>query len=405
MKIVFKAFRYTLESTRMQDEALQAWAPALRFVWNWMLAQRRDAYKASEGRVKLGYHEQAAQLPAMKALFPWLAALPSQALQQTLMDLDKAFRNFFEGRAAYPAFKSKASGNPGIRWPQGVEVNGRAVFLPKLGWIKARFSRPLTGRIRSATVQSDGLRWQVSILCEVEQVLSPASTGPAIGIDMGVQASLAVSDLRLIELPVADRAERTRSQMLARRVSRCVPGSKRHSKAKRRLLVFRRKVSNRVQDRRHKITTHLAKNHGLIVIEDLALKTMTRSARGTVEHPGKNVAAKSGLNRAMLAQGHAETARQLAYKASWLGGEVRKVNPAFTSQTCPACGHVAVENRPSRAVFRCVKCCHGGHADVIAAQNILSAGLAATARGGASGSVESGTVPCKRSRLHTRRAA
>ena len=121
-----------------------------------------------------------------------------------------------------------------------------------------------------------------------------------------------------------------------------------------------------------------------------------------VEAPGRNVAAKSGLNRSMLEQGHAETVRQLSYKAAWLGGEVCRINPAYTSQTCPCCGHVSVGNRPSRAVFRCVKCAHSGHADVIAAQNILSAGLAASARGGASGSVEAGTTS-KRSRLPRRR--
>jgi putative transposase len=404
MATTHKAFRYALEPTRAQDQTLRAWGPSLRFLWNWMLAQRRDAYRGSEGRVKIGFAEQSAQLPAMKAMFPWLAGLPAQALQQTLRDLDRAYTNFFAGRAAYPSFKAKAHGDPGIRWPQGVELNGRSVLLPKLGWVKARLSRPVEGTVKSATVRWDGLRWQVSLLCEIERPTPAAPAGPPIGIDVGVEESVALSSGSRIRLPVATPPETARAALLARRVSRCMPGSRRHAKAKRQLLVFRRKISNRVHDARHKLTTNLAKNHGLIVVEDLALACMTRSAKGTVEAPGKHVAAKSGLNRSLLEQGHAETVRQLAYKAGWLGGEIRRINPAYTSQTCPSCGHVSPENRPTRASFACTRCAHTGHADVIAAQNILSAGLAATARRGASGSVETGTTP-RSPRLPRRRAA
>lgn len=404
MGTIHKAFRFALEPNTAQAAALRAWAPAQRFLWNWMLAQRRDSYKASEGRVKLGYTDQCAQLPAMKSLFPWLGEVPSQVSQQTLKDLDTAFQRFFEKKAGYPAFKSKKNGEPGLRWPQGVEINGRAIWLPKLGWVKVRFSRKVVGTIKSATVRHDGLRWHVSILCEVEHTAPALPAGTPVGMDVGVEESVALSDGRLIRLPVATEAETKQAGQLARRVSRCVPGSKRHTKAKRRLLAYRRHLGNRVSDARQKLTTTLAKNHSLILVENLALRSMTRSAKGTVDAPGRNVAAKSGLNRSLLEQGHAETVRQLAYKAAWLGGEVRRVNPAYTSQTCPCCGHISVENRPSRAVFRCVKCAHTGHADVIAARNILSAGLAASARGGASGSVEAGTTP-NRSRLPRRRAA
>ena len=404
MATILKAFRFALEPTQAQDATLRAWVPSLRFLWNWMLAQRSDAYQASEGRVRINYHDQAAQLPAMKAMFPWLGEVPSQPLQQTLMDLEKAFHRFFEKKAAYPAFKAKHRSSPGLRWPQGVQINGRALWLPKLGWVKVRFSRKVLGTIKSATVRHDGLRWHVAILCEGEQKNLAVHRGSPIGLDVGVEESIALSDGRLIRLPVATVAERKQAAKLARRVSCCVPGSKGHAKAKRKLLVYLRKIVRRISDARHKLTTTLAKNHSLIGAEDLALRNMTRSAKGTIDAPGQNVAAKRGLNRSLLEQGHAETLRQLEYKACWLGGEVRRVNPAYTSQTCPSCGHISPENRPSRAVFRCVKCAHSGHADVIAAQNIMSAGLAATVRGGASGSGEAGTTP-QRARLLRRRAA
>jgi putative transposase len=138
MATILKAFRFALEPNRAQDAALRAWVPSLRFLWNWMLAQRSAAYQASEGRVRINYHDQAAQLPAMKAMFPWLGEVPSQPLQQTLMDLEKAFQRFFAKKAAYPAFKAKHRSSPGLRWPQGVQINGRAIWLPKLGWVKVR---------------------------------------------------------------------------------------------------------------------------------------------------------------------------------------------------------------------------------------------------------------------------
>jgi len=378
----FKAHRFRLQPSRQQEAFLCSWSGGLRFLWNWMLAQRRDAFSASEGRVRVRYAEQAAQLPAMKGMFPWMGLVPSQVLQQTLMDLDRAFVAFFEGRSKHPRFKRKSDSAPGLRWPQGIEVNGRCVWLPKLGWVKARLSQPVKGKIRSATVRFDGLNWNVSILAAEEAPLPKKHPGTPIGADVGVSESLALSDGRMLRLPVATAMEERRQAILARRVSRCLAGSGRHARAKRRLLKARRKTTLRVNDARHKQTTELAKNHSQIVVEDLALASLSRSARGTLEAPGRNVAAKSRLNRLLLGQGHAETVRQLGYKLGWRGGELVKVPAAFTSQTCPRCGKVCAENRPSRDRFQCVACGHSGHADTVAAVNILAAGLAVSARGG-----------------------
>jgi putative transposase len=377
-----KAYRFRLEPTSERARSLHSWSGALRFLWNWMLAQRRDAFRGSEGRVRINYYDQASQLPAMKAMLPWMAAVPSQALQQTLRDLDRAFVNFFEGRASSPSLKKRVGPSPGIRWPQGVEVNGRCFWLPKLGWVKARLSQKIEGVIKNATVRFDGVHWHVAI--QVEQEYSRPAMKPAavLGIDAGVAVSLATSDGRLIALPVATEPEERRLGILARRLSRTEVGSRRNARAGRRLLVFRRGISNRVNDSRHKVTTEMAKNHGLVVVEDLVVKSLTRSARGSLEAPGRNVAAKASLNRSLLEQGHAETVRQLGYKLDWLGAELIKVPAAFTSQTCPQCGKVCSANRPARDRFQCVACGHSGHADIVAAKNILAAGLAVTARRG-----------------------
>jgi putative transposase len=379
MKVI-TAYRFALEPNRAQESALSSWQGPLRFLWNWMLQQRRDTYIGSEGRVRVSYEDQANQLPAMKKQFPFLAEVPANALQHCLKDLDRAFVNFFEKRGAYPRWKSKAKGStPCIKNPDAKQfrIVGKRIFLPKLKWVKFRASRPVVGALKNATVTHDGLRWFVSVQTERE-VNDPAPrTDAPLGLDAGVAHSLADSAGRLYALPVATEDEAKRLAKLARAVSRKQKGSKRRAKAMRRALVARRHILNRVNDARHKFTTNLAKNHGVIVVEDLALKAMTASAKGTPEAPGTGVKAKSGLNRTLLAQGHFETFRQLEYKLGWTGGSLIRVNPAFTSQRCSCCGHVATENRKSRDDFRCVKCGYAEHADINAAKNILRAGTPA----------------------------
>ena len=125
----------------------------------------------------------------------------------------------------------------------------------------------------------------------------------------------------------------------------------------------------------------LARDHGLIVVEDLKVASMTRSAKGTVATPGRNVRQKAALNRAILDKGWSELVTRLEHAARYHGAQIVRVNAAYTSQTCSACGHVARESRESQAVFRCVACGYRDNADVNAARNVLAAGLAVTGRG------------------------
>jgi putative transposase len=148
-------------------------------------------------------------------------------------------------------------------------------------------------------------------------------------------------------------------------------------------------------DFHHKLSTDLAKNHGVVAVEKLDIRRLTRSARGTAQRPGVHVAAKAGLNRAILAQGWGQLLRQLAYKFNRCGGRLVEIPPAYTSQRCAACGAVAQESRQTQERFVCVSCGHEAHADVNAALNVLAAGLAVTARGDLGGGpvVEARTNP------------
>lgn len=375
--LIRSAYRFAAQPKPHQEAKLREWAPALRFVWNWALKQRRDIYSASEGRVTMNYFGQCAQLPALKAQFKFLKSAPNHCLQQVLKDLERAYANFFEGRADYPRKKKARQGDScGMRFPDPLQfrVERAAIFLPKLGRLKIRQSKEVFGKPKNATLSYDGLRWQVSIQVEREVADPEKRSDSPIGLDSGVANSYADSLGNFHKLPVASEKEAKWIKKLQREVSRKKAGSKRHAKAKKRALKARRRILNRVNDARHKFTTKLVKSHGFVAVEDLSLQKMTKSAAGTIESPGKNVAAKADLNRRMLEQGHAETFRQLEYKMAWSGGSFVKVNPANTSRECPKCGHIHAENRLNQAEFKCRSCGHEANADTNAAGNILRRG-------------------------------
>ena len=133
-------------------------------------------------------------------------------------------------------------------------------------------------------------------------------------------------------------------------------------------------MANARKDYLHKITTTISKNHALVCIEDLQVSNMSKSASGTKEKPGKNVRQKSGLNRSILDQGWGMFRSQLAYKLEWNGGMLLAVPPQYSSQECPACHHIAKENRKTQAQFECMSCNYKNHADVVGATNVLERG-------------------------------
>ena len=169
---------------------------------------------------------------------------------------------------------------------------------------------------------------------------------------------------------------------LQRQLSRKVKFSNNWQKQKGKIQQLHSRIANIRRDYLHKVTTTISKNHAMIVIEDLKVSNMSKSAAGTVSQPGRNVRAKSGLNRSILEQGWYEMRRQLEYKQRWRGGQVLAVPPAYTSQRCACCGHTAKENRLTQSKFVCRACGYTANADVNGARNILAAGHAVLACGG-----------------------
>jgi IS605 OrfB family transposase len=274
-------------------------------------------------------------------------------------------------------------------------LEGDWVKLPKLGWVRFRLSRPIEGKVRTVAVSREGNSWNVSFCVEGNFCRPNAGLAP-VALDLGVVASVAQSNGIIEHFPVATPREEKRLRWLARRASGQKKGSVRRRRTLERQAKLRRHIANRRRDSAHKLSTRLASSHAVIVAEDLKISQMTRSARGTVAEPGKEVKRIASRNRKLLANGHADLRRMLAYKCERSGARLVLVNPAYTSQTCSQCSHCAPENRKSQAVFLCVACGLNINADINAALNILAAGLAVIARGG------SENTPANEPRTHPR---
>jgi len=302
-----------------------------------------------------------------------LTSVHSQVLQQCLKDLDRAYTNLYAGRAGSPTYRKKFL-RDAFRYPQGFRVEGNWLYLPKIGVVRFWKSRTIDGTIKNVTISRLGPHWLVAFQVEQELPDPVHPSTAAVGIDLGVTLFAAFSDGRLHPpLNASRRAEQKKARM-QRRLAGMVKYSQNWKKHQQRIARLDIRIANCRHDFLHKLSTETSKNHAVICLEDLQVRHMSRSARGTVEEPGRHVAAKAGLNKAILDQGWRTFRTMLEYKQRWRGGEVIAVDPRYTSQTCPVCGHVSAHNRPQQALFSCTQCGYSYHADVVAAQNILVRG-------------------------------
>jgi putative transposase len=374
-----QAFRYELRPNGEQARNLRRFAGSRRFVYNRALALQKARHE--RGEKKLGYAALCKELTAWRNSeeTPWLSDAPVHPLQQSLRDLERAYTNFFEGRAEFPRFKKKGLGES-FRYPDPLqfrlEQDMDRIFLPKLGWVRYRNSRGVVGEPKNVTIRLSAGRWFISIQTEreIEQPVHPSIS--EVGIDVGIANFVTLTEGDPVPPANAMAKHRARLAHYQRVMARRQKFGKNWNKAKAKVLNVQRKIADTRRDFLHKTSTTISKNHAVVYIEDLQVKNMSASAAGTVEKPGRSVKAKSGLNRSILDQGWGEFRRQLGYKLEWRGGELVPVPPHYTSQTCPNCGHVSADNRKTQAVFRCVRCCYGNHADLVGAINILRAGQA-----------------------------
>ena len=411
-----KAYKFRLEPNVEQQVILNNLVGSARFVWNQMLAMSFEMFANNEFINATNLVNKIMDLknnPDFEFLKSHSNAV---SLQQKVRDLASAWSRFFDPkvharlkenkkkirkpkffkladgteiqlRPLMPRFKRKSDGCDSIRLVQFdkyCRIEGNRVKLPNgIGLVKFRKSQDIIGTIKNVTISKKSGHWYVSFGCEreIENPIHPSKT--AIGIDLGITKLISTSDGQYIKPKNSFKSNQVKLAKLQRQLSRKVLFSQNWQKQNRKIQKLHHHIANIRHDYLHKITTNISKNHAMIVVEDLKVVNMSKSASGSAVQHGRNVKAKSGLNKLILDQGWGMMVDMLEYKQHWQGGLLIKINPRYTSQTCSQCQHIAKENRRSQARFECVKCTYIANADFNAARNILAAGHAVlSAEGG-----------------------
>ena len=346
-------------------------------LYNAALQERRDAHRMAGKSIT--YYDQCRSLTGVRSDLPEWEAMSLEVGRGALRRVDRAFQSFFRRvrageKPGFPRFKSRHRFNTiEIAEPTAGMVrrsgDGRGAYIRIKGLptVTLRTKRPLpegTPKNLQITRRPTGI--VVSLTFEVETQPLQASDS-VVGIDMGVARRMTLSDGGIVERRAVDSS---REKRLRKKVSQSKRGS--NTRRKRVRSLSRETYRNRVRNRNacHEVTSALIRRYGKIAMEDLSIDSMTRSARGTEEDPGRNVAAKSGLNRSILEQTWGMIRHQLTYKAEWAGREFAVVDPRHTSQTCSRCGLVEASNRQGRT-YQCATCGLRMDADRNAAINIL----------------------------------
>ena len=371
--------------TAANGQYLEQLAGACRFAWTHVLAGHETDYRTWKAAGELGDGPGDPTFFTLGRRFTqlrnapgneWLQDYSYEIVRYVCKYMGDAYAAFFDpdrpdhGR---PQYKASHYTKPAFTIPSRVRIEDGRLYIPRMGWTRLgpihRYAdgKPLTVRVKQ---ESEGKqpRWYAYIVFEVPvdhpDVCQPAESG-AVGVDRNVgQATDSTGEVHALPATTVEDAKIKRYQ---RRMARQQKGSQHRRRTGGKLRKLQRKRARRRDNATHQVSRKVADTAHTVVLEDLNTKAMTKSAKGTVENPGRNVKQKAGLIRAILASGWGQLERKLVYKA----GELRFVDPAYTSQACSRCGHTAKSNRPSQAVFRCGACGFRANADHNAALNIL----------------------------------
>ena len=410
MQTITCTFKFELRPNEEQRAALSRNAGSRRFVFNRMLELLNERHEAKQPLLRYS--------AMCKLLTQWkredetafLRDAVAQSLQQALMDLDRSVQDFFRkpgdpAKKGWPRFQAKDIGD-GFRVPQvkpgDVDEANARVKLPKIGWVRYRasrrmrltdrYGREVIGTVKRLLLNKDCGKWFVGFNIEFHLEL-PAPQEADVGIDLGIVHSVATSDgqffdlntdsIRKLEERVAFYQRKLSINLSARkklvRIGKAAPvdkhhPSRRHQELKHRIQKLQQRIRNIRMDFRKKLAHTLAHEYGCVYAENLRVKNMTASAKGTVVNPGKCVRQKSGLNRAILRVGFFGLRQAIGWAQKKTNGELCLVDPRNTSRTCPHCGKVSADNRRTQAKFKCVCCGYTANADTVGAINVMRKG-------------------------------
>ena len=384
-----------LPGSRAVAHQLAGTAGACRFVWNHFLALKRQQYRdyrcwqdykigPEKPKPNLTFFGMGLEFTALRhhPRTAWLQAYGMEEVRYSLKYLADAYRAFLKGPRGYPKFKSRYRNQDGFTLPHNVELGDHQLHVPRIGQLRVKGSNlyAASGKALAARIVQAGTavrpKWYVHLTYAVpiSQVKKGAAEG-AVGLDRNVGQA---TDSEGAVYPMTPTARLdTKIRRTQRRQARKGQGSRRRRRLAGQLTKLQRQRQRIRHNDTHHIGRRLADKAHTVVVAQLPVSRMTKSAQGTREHPGTNVKAKSGLNREILATHWSQLEQRLAYKC----GRLLQVNPAYTSQTCSHCGGVDKHNRPTQAAFVCVTCGFALHADWNAALNILGRANLPVARG------------------------
>jgi putative transposase len=363
---MLNAYKYRLHPTREQSEFFNKSFGCVRFIYNWGLQKRIEAYMKDKGRIS--YVQLCSMLTDLKKeeQYSWLRDVSTECLQQALRNLDAAFTRFFREKKGFPRFKSKSRSRQSYKAILSVHVDQerRRIKLPKIGWVKYGNNRKFEGDVRSVTVSvTPSGKYHVSVLVddgkEIPEKL-PVTFDTTIGIDMGIKDFAVCSNGDTYENPRHLIKAEQRLRTLQRRLSRKKKGSNRRNRARMILAIQHEKVANRRQDYLHKISTKIVRENQAIVVEDLNIKGMMRNHR---------------LSKAIGACGWSTFFNMLEYKCERQGKTFIRIGRFDPSSKMCSCGHVYKGLKLSEREWVCPNCGSVNDRDLLAACNIKRFGL------------------------------
>lgn len=373
------AHKIALDLNNKQATYCAKAAGVARFAYNWALATWNTQYQAWQADNTNPKPSEAAlrrQLNAIKReQFPWMLEVTKNAPQMAIINLGKAFQNFWAKRAKYPTFKKKGRYDRVTITNDQISIEGSRIRIPILGWVRMRESLRFNGKILSATVSRCANRWLVSISVDTEDQthLPPAENQGIVGVDLGIKALATLSNGEVFTVPKPLKRLRTRLKRLSRSLSRKVKGSNSHHRAKGQLAQLHARITAIRADSLHQLTTSITRRFHTIGIEDLNVKGMMQNRK---------------LSRAIGDMGWFEFRRQLEYKASMRGGFVTIVDRWYpSSKTCSVCGSIRESLLLSVREWQCSQCGTRHDRDQNAAINLANYAVSSTvSAGGAEGS-------------------
>ena len=398
MKTIRKAFKFRLNTTPKIEHRFTQFADASRFIWNKALGI--NLHRLNNGYPIMWLSEMQFWLGIWKSAdaLAFLKEVHSQSIQAPLRHLDRAFKDCFDKTQTNkrcPTFKKKDISTDSFSYPQGFKIDQELnkIFMPKIGWVKYRNSRKIVGVPKNVTVIRKGVYWYVSIQVEYDAMSLPHKSPSDVGIDMGITRFATLSDGTVYNPLNSFKGKAEKLAKFQRKLNNKKKFSSNWKKVKAKITKCHEDIANARKDYLHKVSTEVCENQAMIFVEDLKIKNMSKSAKGTLDKPGKKVAQKSGLNKAILDQGWSMFFQMLEYKQDWNGGMVLKVPPHHTSQQCPACHHTSTQNRLTQAEFVCTECGFTANADDVGSINVRTRGHMALASRGIACEVNGAVMP------------